>query len=500
MKHTVVLIGLVSLISSIAFSDDRNWSAPPSEGSQCRVADQGIATPSLPCVLDRIELEDVSFHVRGRWQPDTYVRFSPDGRLLGIGSYGGRMRMWDVVNQKLLWNEKVAEGIVKRIDFSPDGKQVYFGEQSVDAFIYSADTYTGEIAWRFRMADDIETSRPPAKDDPYGIFRLPGPYTLKTLQNGDVLVLGIHAWNDDGSLKDMTRLSRIYRLSPKGEVRWAFPRNGPLPMTVIYMDADAKGERVAFLVTEKGAQHIEKLPFDEGTMVVLDGLSGSPIWSYNFEPLTPFFDSVRFWESISVAQDGGRASVGLDDGRTLLFDLNQFQVQATFDFGAPISISGVPVSASATYNHLASNGVAYFQTGTSTVRSASTMDHVVAPPGPHPNATMLTAVKPNGEVAWRYRSGHTFQNFWTSADGRWLLTSVYRDDNRFGREAGAMLFDTQRKGGGSAKLAYFYQVEGIPHFHADMARDGSAFALVETPYRDSKTNRIVGAYRVHIVR
>jgi hypothetical protein len=63
-----------------------------------------------------------------------------------------------------------------------------------------------------------------------------------------------------------------------------------------------------------------------------------------------------------------------------------------------------------------------------------------------------------------------------------------------------MLFDTHRSGGGTAKLVYFYQVEGKTHFHADLSRDGSTFALVETPYRDPKTDEIIGTYQVHVVR
>lgn len=454
----------------------------------------------LPNVISKIKLEDVSFYVRGRWQPDTFVKFSPDGSLLGIGTHTGRMRMWDVHNNEMLWDKSIAEGVVKRIDFSPDGKTVYFGEQSVDGFIYGAMTRTGDTLWRFRLADDLQTSAPPAKDDSYGIFRLPGPYGIKTLENGDVIVLGIHAWDETGSAQDMTRLSRIYRLSPKGVVRWAYPADSPLPMTIIYLDVDKNGERVAFLVTKKGTQKSLRTPFQEGTMVVLNGKSGTLYWQHSFKPLAPWFDSVGFWESISVSPDGTRASVGLFDGRTMLFDLDRRQLEKVFEFGAPISISGVPVSASATYNHLASDGMAYFQTGTSTVPFASNMAHVVAPPGPHPNATMLTAVNPDGKVAWRYRSGHSFQNFWTSDDGRWVLTSVLRDDEILGWESGAMLFDSHRSGGGTARLVYFYQVEGKTHFHADISKDGSVFALVETPYRDPKTQKIVGTYQVHVVR
>jgi outer membrane protein assembly factor BamB len=445
-------------------------------------------------------LEDVSFYVRGNWNPDTFVRFSPDGRLLAIGSYLSRLRMWDVLENKLRWEKEIPEGVVKRIDFSPDGKIVYFAEQSIDGFVYAADTLTGEIKWRFRMADDLESGRPVSKEDPYGLYRLPGCYTLKTLENGDVLVLGIHAWGDDPMMRDLKRLSRIYRFSPEGRLKWVYPKSEPLPMTVIYMDADKKGESIVFLITKRGNQKVP-FPFKEGSAVLLNGEDGEPLWHHTFTPLRPYFDEVGFWESISVSPDGARASVGLFDGRTALLDLDRHEIKQTFSFGAPILVSGVPVSASATYTHLASDHMAYFQTGQSSVPYASTMSsRVTAPPGPHPGARMLTAVGAKGKTLWRYRSGHSFQNFWTDRSGRWLLTSVLRDDERLGYDSGAMLFDTHRNGGGTAKLVYYYQVKGKTHYHADLAEDGLTFALVEVPYRDPKTDTLIGEYAVHIVR
>ena len=419
--------------------------------------------------------------------------------MLAVGSYTGRIRVWDVYKNKMLWEKSVAEGMVKRVDFSPDGKTVYFAEQSTDGFVYSADASTGNIRWRFRTADDLQSGRPAPKDKPYEIYSLPGCYRLKVLDDGDVLVLGIHAWGDDPMMNRSQRLSRVYRFTPKGKIRWAYPKDGPLPMTVIYMDAADDGNKIALLVTQRDAQ-VETAPFPEGTMVVLDGADGTPNRQYTFSPLKPYFEDVGFWESISVNPAGTAAAVGMRDGRTFLFDLVHRSEPTTFSFGAPILISGVPVSASATYTHLAADSIAYFQTGQSSVPYASTMSHVVAPPGPHPGAQMLTAVGRDKTPIWRYRSGHSFQNFWTDNTGRYLLTSVFRDDERLGWESGAMLFDTHRPGGGTAKLIYFYGVEGKTHYHADIAEDGSAFALVETPYRDPKTNRLIGEYAVHIVR
>ena len=63
-----------------------------------------------------------------------------------------------------------------------------------------------------------------------------------------------------------------------------------------------------------------------------------------------------------------------------------------------------------------------------------------------------------------------------------------------------MLFDTRRPCGGTMKLVYFYRVEGRVFFHSDMAPDGSAFAFVEVPYKHPEESRLVGEYRLHVVR
>jgi hypothetical protein len=266
------------------------------------------------------------------------------------------------------------------------------------------------------------------------------------------------------------------------------------------MDGDAGGRRVAVLTGPLGANAPPDAGFVAGSLYVLDGRTGTVLGHHTFAPLRPHFQEVQFWQSVSVGPGGRSAAVGLYDGRTFRFDLETVAPTATHAFGAPVLISGVPVSAVATYTHLAPDGMAYFQTGDSSVPYAGAGRHVVTPPGPHPHANTIDAVDADGTVRWRYRSGHVYQNFWTSADGRWLLTCAMRNDERTGRDAGGMLFDTRRRGGGSAKLVYYYEVEGSTFFHADIARDGSAFAIVEMPYLDTEACRLIGSFQLHVVR
>jgi len=163
-------------------------------------------------------------------------------------------------------------------------------------------------------------------------------------------------------------------------------------------------------------------------------------------------------------------------------------------------ISGVPVSAYASYTRIGPDDIAYFQTSNTSVIAANMSRSIVAPPGPHPNANTINAVNSDGTIAWRYRSNLSCENFWISGDGRWMMTTAMANKGKSEHEAGALLFDTHRDGGGTSKLMYFYPVEGTVFFHADMASDGSAFAIAESPYKDHRTGKLVGTYQIHIVR
>jgi len=122
------------------------------------------------------------------------------------------------------------------------------------------------------------------------------------------------------------------------------------------------------------------------------------------------------------------------------------------------------------------------------------------PPGPHPNANSITAVGRDGRAAWRYHSGHQYQNFWTSGDGRWMITSVQRTRGKAGWDSGVMLFDVARAAGGAAKFVYYYQVEGLSFFRAAISGDGAAIAVVEVPCEDPQTKTLRGTYQVHVIR
>ena len=498
--RSLFLLFLCLLISTAAFSNHPKWEPLPDQSVSTRKTNSQKGDFVVPYLIRKIKLEDVSFYVKGGSQPDVETRFSPDGKYIAIGTFLGQLKIVNIYTGKVLLDKKIAEGMVKHIDFSPDGSIIYFGEQSYDGFVTALQIKTGKILWQYRLADDLKTSSPPTKDNLWGIYSLPGCYRLKVLEGGDVLVLGIHSWGSMRNINGMTRWSRVYRFTKEGKLKWVFPKAGPMAMTLVYLDSDQKGRRVAILSGSPGENTPKNYRWQKGSLYVLNGNDGSLVGAHLFTPLKPYFKDVGFWQSVSVNSKGTLASVGMRDGRTFIFDLDLVKPKKIFRFGAPILISNVPVSAMATYTHIANNGSIYFQTGNSNIPNANTMQEVITPPGPHPNANMISVVDEKGKIKWRYKSGHIYENFWSSKDGRWILTIVKKKTEGLNREFGALLFDTHRSGGGSSKRVYYYPVEGLSFFQADIARDGSAIAVVEIPYQNPETGKLVGTYQVHIVR
>lgn len=488
------------ILTQICLGKSPQWEPLSGDSTSLRKINSQKGDFVVPHLIRKIQLEDVSFYVKGGSQPDVETRFSPNGKLIAIGTFLGQLKIVNIYTGKVLLDKKIAEGMVKHIDFSPEGDIIYFGEQSYDGFITALNIKTGKVLWQYRLADDLETSSPPAKEDLWGIYSLPGCYRLKVLNDGDILVLGIHRWGSMRNINGMTRWSRIYRFSKNGALKWAFPQKGPMAMTLVYLDSDENGRRIAVLSGSPGANTPEKYRWQKGSLYVLNGNDGSLVGSHLFKPLKPYFKEVGFWQSVSVNSGGTLAAVGMRDGRTYIFDLDGVKPKKVFHFGAPILISNVPVSAMATYTHIANDGSIYFQTGNSNIPNANTMQEVIAPPGPHPNANMINVVDEKGKTKWRYKSGHIYENFWSSNDGRWVLTIVKKRTIGLNQEFGALLFDTHRAGGGSSKRVYYYPVEGLSFFQADIAGDGSTIAVTEIPYQNPETEKLVGTYQVHIVR
>ncbi len=448
-------------------------------------------------VLYTRPLEDVSFYVRAGHQPDAFLAFSPRTRFLAVGTFLGYLRVYEVSSGRLVWQRHIPEGMIKRIAFSPSGQVIYYAEQSPDGYLYAARSRDGQILWRFRLADDLHTGEPPAQGDVYGIYREPGCYRLQVLEDGDLLVLGLHSWYDQKA-RLWRRLSRVYRLSPQGHLRWAWPKDGPAPLTLIYAEADPKGKVVAVVSTSPADDYPSNYPYPPGAFFLLNGRTGQEEWIYKIPPLRPYYDRVSVWESVRVTPDARLALVGTADGRALLLNLQTHQVE-TLMLGAPLRIGGFPVAAVISYG-LATQDTLYFVTGDSSVPYAMPLA-VDRPAGPHPRAETLFALDRQGHITWRFGVGFRFQGLAADYKGRWLAVAVgaSRRGLHKRRQFGVFVFDTSRPGGGLEKFWGYFPTQGPCFFHLAWAHEGNILAVVETPYL-TQESRLEGAYRLWVLR
>ena len=247
-----------------------------------------------PYLVQAVPLEDVSSAAIGGVTPDGVVRFSPDGRRLAVGTYGGWLRIIDCHSGEELHRRRIAEGMVKTLAWSPDGALLYFGEQSPDALLVALDSAardgraaTYDVAWSARLADWIESSRP-AAGDRYGIYSLPAAFDLKVAADGRVFAAGAHGWSIDG--QPLNR-SVVCCFDAAGAPLWRQPPDGAHPVVIRHLAIDAAGSKLLLLANQTQ-------PSDGGdslrpdTLYLLDGFTGRIAAERRLEPLRPHFDHV----------------------------------------------------------------------------------------------------------------------------------------------------------------------------------------------------------------
>ncbi|OAG27762.1 outer membrane protein assembly factor BamB family protein [Thermodesulfatator autotrophicus] len=444
-------------------------------------------------------LEDVSFYARSGHTPGAYPEFSPDGRWLALGTFKGGLFLFEAGTGKLIWQKRIPEGMVKRVAFSPDGQALYYGTQSPEGEVCALKTKSGEKLWCFSTARDLERGAPPPPGDIYGIYRLPGVYRLIVLPSGDLIVLAIHSWPDSRKQK-WRRLSRVYRFSPQGKLRWAYPENGPAPLTLIYADADEKGQKVALVSLMPSEGDDLSIGPPPQSFILLDGLTGKELMVHQLTPLKPYFERVSAWESVAVSPDGRFAALGVSDGRLFIFDLRDRRIKTCLSLATPIILGELPVSATLSYGIFDSNGVFYIVSGESTLPFGLPLE-VDKPAGPHPGARTVFAIDPEtGKILWRFASPFKLQGLALSKDGKVLAVGVAafrREDTRV-RQFGVLTFDLKKPGGGYKKLSGYFPTAGNVFFHLAVSPDGRLVAIVESPWAD-QYGRLFGKHRLIVL-
>ena len=155
---------------------------------------------------------------------------APDSRHLAIGTLAGRLRVIDCYSGESLFETQFAEGMIKCLEWSPDGSTLYVGEQSPNAHLVAYHAPLAEenrrasftIASRIVLADRIETS-PLSANDRYAVYTLPAAHDLQIAADGRIFVAATHNWSDAAGSRNR---SCLLCARPDGSVAWSVPQTG----------------------------------------------------------------------------------------------------------------------------------------------------------------------------------------------------------------------------------------------------------------------------------
>ena len=480
----------------------------PNQNYQFHLNDSEItATSPLkpePYLIRTVELDgllSLMENLRQPAKPTALALGHGNTPKLAVATDSGHLAVLQPLTGEIVWKTRISEGYVRRIAFSPDNTLLYIGEQAADGFIYCYDLKTDKptLRWKYRTADDIETSTPSNPDSVYAWVSYPGQSHMQTLANGDLLVASVHSWTENNT---PLKKSQLYRFdSETGNVIWKWPHDSATSRIIRWFDVSANGETLA-LITDAGhnlqGSAIGESDAGNGKLVVLNAKNGTEKWHADIEPLREYFTQVTFWRGVSMSPDGKFINLTTDDGRVFIFDVNNSEPIWQENLTTPLEVSGIPIVAtSGTIG--ATDAAALFVTG-DTFIPYHLRKGAQKPSAAHPNGMTLFAYSWSGEKIWQWKLENMPQGLRIDAKDRYAVLSVSKrakDPNE--SLHGVSMFDLTAEGSGLAKYLYTYRTEGqLPYDTLAISADGTMIAIIEVPIMmQDETAR--GKNRVHVL-
>lgn len=466
----------------------------PNQNYQFRLNDgKTTATSPLkpePYLVRTVELDDLLSLMENLHQPAKPTAIAlgngsvPNTEKLAVATDSGHLVVLQPITGEVLWKTRISEGYVRRMAFSSDNSLLYVGEQATDGFIYCYDLAIEKptLRWKYRTADDIETSTPNNPDSVYAWVNYPGPACMRTLANGDLLVASVHSWTENDTPR---KKSQFYRFDGEtGEVIWKWPGDSATSEIIRWFDVSADGGTLG-LVTDSG-HNLQGSPTDEngagnGKLVVLNTVEGTEKWHADIEPLREYFPQVTFWRGVSISPDGKFINLTTDDGRAFIFDVNTSVPIWQENLTTPLEVSGIPIVAtSGTIG--ATDAAALFVTG-DTYIPYHLRKGAQKPSAGHPNGMTLFAYSWSGEKIWQWQLENMPQGLRIDEKDRYAVLSVSKrtqDPNE--SLHGVSVFDLTAEGSGLSKYLYTYRTEGeLPYDTLAISKDGAFMVVVEVP-------------------
>lgn len=469
---------------------ERGGQIEPSAWSPGDVVD-GVVAPAQPeCRAQlHVPLEDRRADAEQGVPPaGAALAFSPDGTRLAIGSVGGAVHIVAIPSGRRVADRQLAEGAVRQVAWSADGRTLYVGEQSPDANVYALEAASLRTAWSHRLAEDVETSVLPANDTMYGRFSLPGAYAVQVLADGGVLVAAAHGWTAAEGWRNRTRL---YRYASDGSLKAAYPADGAADATFLFPSVhEGPGGGDVLIGVSRSAVGPAPAGLPIGGLLDLSAEDLTPRWSRVFEPLKPWFTNVFFWEAVVRGPDF--AFAGMGDGRAYVLD-GAGSERAALQPGVPVSTAGVPVGVGVGFAAARDDGIWYLTTGSNIPWGSA--DPAARPPSAHPAENTVHALAPDGTPRWDRQLREAVAGVVVSPDGHTLMVGAGpRESDTRTDLFGAVLLDAA-----SGRTLTTCSTVAPVDFRPVFAPDGGWIAVAEAPYK-AADGSVAGAYQVTVFR
>ncbi|WP_410508898.1 PQQ-binding-like beta-propeller repeat protein [Methanosarcina hadiensis] len=455
-------------------------------GSQASSIIEAYA-PSKPALKEEytIELEDVTPGdiEKTSSNVDGATKFSPDSKYLAIGTQGGSLELIEVATGEKLWEKQLVKGIadarIADIEFSENGKYLFVGEESPDAFLYCFDLNGNEI-WKFGAGTELGSD----------LKYMPAMKKIKLDSEGNIYVAASRACGYIG--EKYKYLAKVYSFDPEGNLRWKFPESENMDSGVTWIDSTPDGKYAVF-----GTTCFTKADkWKEGAVHILNGNTGEEHWSYQIQPVEPFFDYSAIWYSTQITPDGEKLITMTSDGRAFLFNNSEIVETGTPEIAweqnisTPIVVSGVPIYGSANYAYIVNDTLIF------SIGSTFSKDKNKDAPFEHPSGNTFFAYDYDGNLLWKWRvDGYAGE---CALNDRYLVIPLAQNLVTEDRSVhGVYVFDVSKTGGASSRLIQTYSTEGIT-ISADISPDGRYIAAMEAPAR-LEDGTVLGEYKVHIL-
>ncbi|MGD9248463.1 MAG: PQQ-binding-like beta-propeller repeat protein [Desulfobacteraceae bacterium] len=461
----------------------------PEKPSPVRIAEISLEE------LKKEEMEYRYYAARG-----TEVRFSPDGKYIGVGSKGGFVYLVNVASKKIVWKHKIPEARVAKVAFAGGGKLIA-AEESRDGNIYCFDIESGKVLWQYKTHNDFKApcSQIARMGERYKYYPLQiWGLCIDKANNCYVMVRHCCERQINGKRIPVTT-SLVYKLNIEaGKPIWKFPIN-----------TSAWGLNIS----EDGNYIIPSIGWaKQATLFVLDGSSGKPLWKYTFKSLEKNLESFRGTTGFEarISPDSRYVVVNqVYPDHTLVFDNHesiksgQAHLLWKKKFLKVLDVSNVPIGVSSVNLELTDTDLIF---ATWSTRAVGTTENNIQLPALHPDADTLFVYDYNGKLKWKWKLGEGIWNkeCLLSENANYMAIPVGlvpETSLADPQDMGVYVFSPNVNGGATDRLNWFYHTQGFA-YKADISPDGKHIVVLEGPFDidpDRMRENIVGKHRLIIL-